>query len=49
MAALRRKAMMRGFPMRPLELISTCDVCGSHRAHGNHQKCSKIRQAKMRG
>jgi hypothetical protein len=21
-----------------------CDICGKHRAHGNHAKCSKKRQ-----
>lgn len=28
------------------EFPSSCDVCGKQRSHGNHQKCSKIRQAR---
>jgi len=24
-----------------------CDECGKSRAHGNHRKCSKVRQAKF--
>ncbi|MEC6743251.1 hypothetical protein G3435_07030 [Pseudomonas sp. MAFF212428] len=31
--------------MRKLDLNIICDVCGMSRAHGNHQKCSKQRQA----
>ena len=30
------------------DLPYICDVCGKHRSHGNHGKCSKIRQAKNR-
>lgn len=26
------------------EFPTACDVCNRSRAHGNHQKCSKIRQ-----
>lgn len=28
-----------------MEWAIVCDVCGKTRAHGNHKKCSKIRQA----
>lgn len=28
------------------EFPTACDVCNRSRAHGNHQKCSKIRQAR---
>jgi hypothetical protein len=28
-----------------LQLNAICDICGRDRAHGNHQKCSKKRQA----
>lgn len=34
----------KSFPWN-LDLTSTCDQCGKFRAHGNHQKCSKARQA----
>lgn len=27
-----------------LDLPSRCDVCGGHRAHGNHRLCSQYRQ-----
>lgn len=49
MTQLRRTTTLRGMPMRALELNAVCDVCQSHRAHGNHHRCSKIRQARMRG
>lgn len=45
MTALRRVTTPNAMPMRELELIPVCDQCGKHRAHGNHQKCSKRRQA----
>lgn len=34
----------RSFPWN-LELTGICDQCNRSRAHGNHQKCSKARQA----
>ena len=42
MTALRRTVRLRGAPMRPLDLNVMCD---QSRAHGNHTKCSKLRQA----
>ena len=45
MTALRRKAKLRGAPMAPLDLNVICDQCQKSRAHGNHTKCSKQRQA----
>lgn len=30
--------------IRPLEGNSICDICGKGRGHGNHKKCSRIRQ-----
>lgn len=27
-----------------LDLPNRCDICARARSHGNHQKCSKIRQ-----
>lgn len=47
MTALRRTTKIRGAPMRPLDLQTICDKCGKSRAHGNHDKCSKARQAEM--
>lgn len=47
MTALRRTTKIRGAPMRPLDLQTICDKCGHSRAHGNHDKCSKARQAEM--
>ena len=47
MTALRRTTKIRGAPMRPLDLQTLCDRCGKSRAHGNHDKCSKARQAEM--
>lgn len=29
-----------------LELDVICDECKKYRAHGNHQRCSKLRQAR---
>lgn len=49
MTILRRTTTLRGMPMRTLELNAVCDVCQGYRAHGCHQRCSKIRQARMRG
>jgi hypothetical protein len=31
--------------MPPLDLQTICDKCNKARAHGNHQQCSKQRQA----
>ena len=45
MTALRRTVRLRGAPMRPLDLDVICDQCNRSRAHGNHTKCSKLRQA----
>jgi len=45
MGALRRKTKIRGAPMGPLDLKAMCDICNKARAHGNHDKCSKKRQA----
>lgn len=47
MTALRRKTTLRGRPMKPLDLNVMCDICNHSRAHGNHDKCSKQRQAAM--
>ena len=45
MTALRRIVQIRGMPMRPLDLNVMCDQCKKSRTHGNHTKCSKLRQA----
>lgn len=34
----------KSFPWN-LDLTGFCDQCGKYRAHGNHYKCSKTRQA----
>ena len=44
MTALRRTVRINGGPMRPLDLQTVCDQCHKSRAHGNHTKCSKLRQ-----
>jgi hypothetical protein len=44
---LRRKTKIRGRPMQALDLNAVCDQCNKSRAHGNHDKCSKARQALM--
>jgi hypothetical protein len=31
--------------MAPLDLQTICDKCNKSRAHGNHEQCSKQRQA----
>jgi len=31
--------------MPPLDLQTICDKCDKSRAHGNHEQCSKLRQA----
>ena len=31
-----------------LDLAWCCDVCGRDRAHGNHNRCSRIRQDRYR-
>ena len=45
MSALRRTVRINSGPMRPLDLQTVCDQCNKSRAHGNHTKCSKLRQA----
>ena len=45
MTALRRTVRIRRGQMPPLDLVTICDKCNTSRAHGNHQKCSKQRQA----
>jgi len=45
MIALRRKVRIRRGQMPPLDLQTICDKCNKSRAHGNHKKCSKQRQA----
>lgn len=45
MTALRRTVRLNGGPMRPLDLQTVCDQCNRSLAHGNHIKCSKLRQA----
>ncbi|MGP5106055.1 hypothetical protein [Pseudomonas helleri] len=40
----RRNLRLRGTPMRPLDLNFMCNRCNKLRAHGNHTKCSKLRQ-----
>lgn len=45
MTALRRTVRIRSGQMPPLDLDVICDKCDKSRAHGNHQKCSKQRQA----
>lgn len=48
MSQLRRTTTPNGMPMQNLELVSVCDQCGKARSHGNHQRCSKQRQANNR-
>ncbi len=45
MTALRRTVRIRSGQMPSLDLNVICDKCDKSRAHGNHQKCSKQRQA----
>ena len=45
MTALRRTVKIRGAPMQALDLQAICNKCYRSRAHGNHTKCSKLRQA----
>lgn len=45
MTALRRTVRIRRGQMPPLDLVTICDKCHKSRAHGNHDKCSKQRQA----
>ena len=45
MTAFRRTVQIRGAPMGHLDLQTICDQCNRSRAHGNHTKCSKLRQA----
>lgn len=44
MKPLHRTARRNGAPLLGLDLNQVCDQCNKHRAHGNHQKCSKRRQ-----
>jgi hypothetical protein len=45
MTALRRTVRIRRGQMSPLDLQTICDKCSKSRAHGDHQQCSKQRQA----
>ncbi len=45
MTALRRTVRIRQGQMPPLDLQTICDKCVRSRAHGNHEQCSKQRQA----
>lgn len=45
MSNLRRITTPNGAPLQNLELPSRCDQCGNPRNKGNHQRCSKRRQA----
>ena len=45
MTALRRTVRKRRGQMPPLDLQTICDKCDKSRAHGNHEQCSKLRQA----
>lgn len=45
MIALRRTVRIRRGQMPPLDLVTICDKGTKSRAHGNHEKCSKQRQA----
>lgn len=44
MTALRRKTVIRGGPMKPIDCPSRCDICNKPRNQGNHTKCSAERQ-----
>lgn len=45
MTALRRTVRIRSGQMPPLNLQTICDKCNKSRTHGNHEQCSKQRQA----
>lgn len=45
MTLLRRTVRIRAGQMPPLHLMTIRDKCDKSRAHGNHHKCSKLRQA----
>lgn len=45
MIALRRTVQIRRGQMAPLDLQTICNKCDQSRAHGNHEQCSKQRQA----
>lgn len=45
MTAHRRTVRIRQGQMPPLDLQTICDKCDRSRAHGNHEQCSKQRQA----
>ncbi len=36
-----------GLASHALDLPNFCNVCKKARAHGNHQRCSKIRQSRQ--
>jgi len=48
MTALRRISTPKGAPLQNLDLPAICDKCGRSRNKGNHDKCSKLRQAENR-
>lgn len=45
MTQLRRTTTPNGMPLQQLELNHICDQCNQPRNRGNHQRCSKQRQA----
>jgi hypothetical protein len=45
MIAIRRTVRIRSGQMPPLDLNTICDKCDKSRAHGNHKRCSRLRQA----
>ncbi|MDI3357104.1 hypothetical protein MO767_22525 [Pseudomonas sp. UYIF39] len=45
MTTLRRTVRLRHGQMAALDLNTICEKCAKSRAHGNHDKCSKQRQA----
>jgi hypothetical protein len=49
MTALRRTTTLRGRPMKPHDHPGICEFCETSRAHGNHTRCSKLRQAMYAG
>lgn len=42
---LRRSTTANAAPIRYLELNPSCEICGKHRGHDNHAKCSELRKA----
>lgn len=45
MKPLRRTTTTNAGTAMHLELDVICDQCNKPRAHGNHQRCSRLRQA----